>query len=300
MRWITVTLLLGILTQPAMAVDALVVEKVDSANYPEEIIADERPVARNGIPGGRIEKSIADADILEAWYAEPTGRYQHGILGDAVEAAALKVRTNFGQTVTLRLPRNEVFEDITPRLADLDGNGTIEVITIRSSVTRGAALTIYGLNGPLLVQKKSTPFIGRANRWLNVAAIADMTSGSNLEIAIVVKPHIEGTLQVIEYPKGVSVPVAFNEKFSNHKIGSTEQRLSATIDYDNDGKQDLIIPSLSRKILYVIGNKDKKLEILAQATLPMAIDKAIAVTGIGKDAKITVGLEDGSVYNVHR
>lgn len=300
MRWKIVTLILGYLTVPAMAVDELTIKPIDPKTLPKEIVVDPRPLATNGIPAGRVAKATGDVDISEAWYAEPTRRYRHGILGDAIEAAALKVRTRFGQTVTLRLPRDQVFEDLTPRLADLDGNGTIEVITIRSSLTRGAALTIYGLNGPLLVQKKSTPFIGRANRWLNIAAIADLTSGSNLEIAVVVKPHIEGTLQVIEYPRGVAVPLGFAEKLSNHQIGSPEQRLSATTDYNNDGKLDLVLPSLDRKTLYVIGQKDGQMAILAKATLPSAIDKAIAVSGEGSQAHFTVGLEDGTVHTVHR
>lgn len=284
----------------ALAVDTLVVESVERSSLPEDLFIDSREPSNNGLPDGKIAKISGGDDIVEAWYAEPTGRYRHGILGDRIEAGALKVRTKLGQTISHRLPRSEVFEDITPHLADLDKDGTIEVITIRSSTTRGAALTIYGLNGPLLVKKASTPFIGRANRWLNIAGIADITPGSNLEIAIVVKPHIQGIFQVIEYPTGVSIPIGFQEATSNHQIGAREQRLSATVDYNGDGKQDIAVPSLDRKSLFVVGYKDRTIQMLARAALPAPIDKAILVKGTGKDAVFTVGLDDGSVHNVHR
>ena len=48
--------------------------------------------------------------------------------------------------------------------ADLDGDGTTEIITIRSSVTHGASVTVYGVQDNKLVFRATTGFIGRANR----------------------------------------------------------------------------------------------------------------------------------------
>jgi hypothetical protein len=68
--------------------------------------------------------------IIEAEYTEPTARYAHGVLGDAVEWGALVLTVDmcFGCEVkhvrqfTIRLPENRVFEDIAPRIVDLDGD----------------------------------------------------------------------------------------------------------------------------------------------------------------------------------
>ena len=77
------------------------------------------------------------------------------------------------------LSANSVFEDRKPRLADLDGDGTDEIIVVRSYLDRGAALSIVKLKAEGLEIVAETPAIGRANRWLNPAGIAVLviTSG---------------------------------------------------------------------------------------------------------------------------
>ena len=84
------------------------------------------------LPDGRIaSRAVGErGDIDQAWYAAPTTRYRHGVLGDRIEAGALVVISATGEARWLTLPSHEVFEDITPRLADLDRDGTTEVITI--------------------------------------------------------------------------------------------------------------------------------------------------------------------------
>jgi hypothetical protein len=49
------------------------------------------------------------------------------------------------------LPETEVFEDLAPRLADLDGDGKAEIIVVQSHRDLGARLAVYGLtpDGPM-------------------------------------------------------------------------------------------------------------------------------------------------------
>ena len=193
-----------------------------------------------------------------------------------------------------------MFEDRYPRLADLDGDGTVEVITIRSSVTRGASVTVYGLQDNALVEHASTGFIGRANRWLNVAGIAGFLGGSGQQIAVVQTPHIGGTLFVYQFTDGVLGLVGRLRGFSNHVIGSTEMRLSATADVNADGRPDLALPSSDRRRLRMVGFADGALAEFGAVTLPGRIDKAIAVTGAGAAVRFTVGLDNAEVYDIHR
>ncbi|MBL4727042.1 MAG: hypothetical protein JKY83_10295, partial [Rhizobiaceae bacterium] len=213
---------------------------------------------------------------------------------------SLKIIDALGRTITFRLPSEEVFEDITPRIVDLDRNGTMEVITIRSSVRKGAAITIYGLNGSQLVQKATTPFIGLKHRWLNIAGISNFSRSKTLEIAAVITPHIGGSLRFYKYSRGKLLRRAVASGFSNHVIGSREQRLSVVLDFDGNGTPDIALPSADRRSLVVIGLKGKGLFLVADAQLPSPINKAITLRGKGKNVQFIVRLEDGSVYSVHR
>jgi len=105
---------------------------------PQDALPDGRPAVASRGSGGRI---------AEAWLIAPTGRYDHGVLGDAVEAGGLMVRLRDGGERRLLLPENQVFEDLQPRLADLDGDGAEEILVVRSSLDAGAVLAVYGLAG---------------------------------------------------------------------------------------------------------------------------------------------------------
>ena len=283
----------------AVAQESWITQPVDGSAFPSEIVAEDRQPAIDGLPDGLV--ATHDGEITSAWYAVPTTRYGHGILGDAVEAATLMVRTRDGETLSLSLPQTEVFEDRAPRLADLDGDGLTEVITIRASVTEGAAVTIYGLSDGTLVRRASTDFIGRANRWLNIAGIADFRGTGKQDIAFVRTPHIGGTLFVYAFENGDLVRKAAMDGFSNHLIGATEMRLSAIADVDGDGRQDLAVPSNSRRTLRIVGfDAAGSLVEPGTAELPAPIDKAIAVQGSGPDLRFVVGLADGSVHEVRR
>ena len=188
--------LLLLATTVASAQSIWQAKELKASDWPEEIVEETRDDAPDGLPDGLIA-THKGGDIASAWYASPTERYAHGILGDAIEAGSLHVETQAGKRLSLVLPRSEVFEDRYPRLADLDGNGTVEIITIRSSLTRGASVTVYGLEGETIAEKATTGFYGRKNRWLNIAGIAPFLGIAGNEIAFVQTPHIGGDLHLL-------------------------------------------------------------------------------------------------------
>ena len=239
-------------------------------------------------------------DISAAWYAGRTNRYRHGILRDTFEGSILRVTTRAGGYLKLALPDTEVFEDRYPRLADLDGDGKTEIITIRTSMTHGAAVTVYGLRNGKLSEIATTEFIGRANRWLNIAGIASFRGGSGKEIAYVQTPHIGGTLFLYALEEGKLIKVGEKPGFSNHQTGSTEMRLSAIADINGDGAPDLGVPSADRRQLRTVGFNRGQLTERGVADLPATIDKAIAVHGTGKATRFIAGVQSGEVYSVGR
>jgi hypothetical protein len=113
------------------------------------------------------------------------------------------------------LPESRVFEDIAPRLADLDGDGAPEVITIESSVTKGARLAIYGQAGLIA----ATPFIGRSNRWLAPIGAADLDGDGAMEVAYIDRPHLARVLRVWRFEGGDLQHVADLQGLTNHRIG---------------------------------------------------------------------------------
>lgn len=159
--------------------------------------------------------SSAFAGVAEARYTEPTTRYAHGILGDAIEFGALEIVTDAGKTITLRLPETRVFEDLAPRLVDVDLDDELEIIVIESSLTQGARLAIYDESGLV----SATPYIGRSNRWLAPLGAADLDGDGAIEIAYIDRPHLAKILRIWRFEGGKLRHVVDRSGLTNHKIG---------------------------------------------------------------------------------
>ena len=155
------------------------------------------------------------AGVKEARYSEPTTRYAHGILGDAIEFGTLNIVTDAGKAMTLRLPETRVFEDLEPRLVDVDLDGDSEVVVIESSSTQGARLAIYDESGLV----SATPYIGRSNRWLAPLGAADLDGDGAIELAYIDRPHLAKTLRIWRFKDGALSHVADRSGLTNHRIG---------------------------------------------------------------------------------
>ena len=176
------------------------------------------------LPENLIARDAASA--LTARYTDPTTRYTHGILGDAIEGGGLLV-VRAGKRYYYKLDERFVFEDLQPRMADVDNDGQPEFITIRSSLTQGAGVAVFKLVNDQLVLLAASEFIGTPNRWLNIAAIADLDNDGKVEIAWVQTPHIGGILRVAKLVGDRLQIVDEKSGYSNHQIGQKNLCLSA-------------------------------------------------------------------------
>ena len=102
------------------------------------------------LPGSRITRGAGN--IAAVWLAGPTSRYAHGVLGDSIEASRLMVQTDSGATLVLELPPSRVFEDLQPRLVDLNNDGVISILVVETDTKRGASLAVYTLEDERIVE----------------------------------------------------------------------------------------------------------------------------------------------------
>ena len=156
--------------------------------------------------------------IKDAYYADPTTRYAHGVLGDDIEHETLVLTLSDGRTLRMVLPESAVFEDTAPRLIDLDGDGSPEVVVVESDQTRGARLAVYDSIGRI----DATPYIGTRNRWLAPIGAADLDGDGVMEIAYVDRPHLAKTLRIWRYANRALTHVADMPGVTNHRIGERD------------------------------------------------------------------------------
>lgn len=230
-------------------------------------------LARTFVPLPEDQVSISADGTVYAQYAQPTEKYGHGILGDAVEALQLVVVRN-GETYTLSLNDQYVFEDIQPRLFDVDEDGELEFVTIRSNVNAGAGIAIYKIEDQALVEFATVAEVGSAFRWLNIAAIYDLDGDGILELAWVQTPHIGGILRVAKLERGLLTVLAESSFYSNHAIG--QRNLCLSIVSQTDSGPMLYLPTQDRSQIAGFQFADGSLRLADMIDQPVDFEQPLA------------------------
>ena len=248
----------------------------------------------NILPDGR--PGFGSLDIEEAWLIEPTTRYGHGVLGDVIEAAGLLAVLFDGRRLEFRLPDDSVFEDLQPRVADLDSDGRDDVITVRSRPDLGAALAVLHVEGGGLRLKAETPAIGLSNRWLNPVGVGDFDGDGRPEVAYVETPHIGGILRIWQLVGDRLFELDNLRGFSNHAIGSRALGLSAILDLDGDGSEEILLPDATRQTLRVVSFARRRFAELGRLAheRPIVTDFLVGDQDNNGRDDVAYGLADGT------
>lgn len=194
------------LALPALPAAACLVDPYSYSAYPESLALDPR----------------VGLHVSRAWFDHPSDAYDHRILGRDREPDQLHVQFPPGSShcgLTVEAGPGHVFEDLAPRLADLDGDGENEVVVVRTDVKRGAQLAVYGTAGEAFGLIAATAPIGAPHRWLAPAGIADFDGDGQVEIAYVDRPHVLGELVFLRLEGGKLRELARLGGVSNHRIG---------------------------------------------------------------------------------
>ena len=191
--------------------------------------------AKDPVPDPNLGVAYAaDGSEPIAWFHDPTEIYGHGVLGDAIEAERLLIRSgrswNTCDVFRVWVGKDHVFEDTAPRVTDLDGDGLRDIIVVRSSLTQGAQLVVYEepadpFENPLpdaLNLVAATPYIGQRNRWLAPIGAADLDGDGTMEIAYIDRPHLAKTLRIVSIDGDVLAEEIAGAGFTNHRIGERD------------------------------------------------------------------------------
>ncbi|MBX9843970.1 MAG: VCBS repeat-containing protein [Xanthobacteraceae bacterium] len=256
----------------------------------------QRPLPLNALPDGIIAEG--PREVARAWLADPTNRYDHGVLGDAIEAESLVVERRDGRRDVVTLPPDAVFEDLRPRIAPLGGSD--KVVVVKSHVTRGSALAVIGERDGRYQIVAETPPTGAPHRWLNPAGIADFNGDGHPNVAVVRMPHAVGRLELWSFRDNALHKALELGDVSNHVSGSRAQRMSAVADFDGDGRPDLAIASFDRRRLRLIAFVPGVREIGSIALPSHAVtDFALVGDAAGRPA-VLLGLENGALVLARR
>lgn len=156
----------------------------------------------------------AQAHVTGAQLNQATDRYDHAVLGDALEWGGMRITGPAG-VVQVTLQPSRVFEDVEARVLDLDGDGADEVLVVETDIARGASLAVYDAKGWVT----ATPFIGQTHRWLAPLGVGDLDGDGLPEIGYVDRPHLAKELVIIQYKGGKLREVARIAGLTNHRIG---------------------------------------------------------------------------------
>jgi hypothetical protein len=246
--------------------------------------------------------AVGNNDIALAWLAGTTERYGHGVLGDGLEASAVRALTADRTPVEFVLREDSVFEDLTPRLVDVDRDGRDEILVVRSHREAGASLLLLGIRNNRLVRLAESQAIGTRNRWVNPIGAADFDGDGQMEIAAVETPHIGGQLLIYEIEGRRLREVARFAGYSTHMLGSTELGMAAILDVNDDGVPDIVLPTQDRREIRAVSFDKGNLAVLEALKLYRAVTTALVTADVDRNGveDIVFGDEGGFVNVILR
>jgi len=251
-----------------------------------------RSVFEDPLPDSRVVTDGTDLYALSG----PTDRYDHAVLGDALEASGVEiVRADGSGSVVVTVEAPDVIEAVSPMLADVDGDGALDIVVTQSNDDAGARIVAYALDGETIATSEP---IGTGNRRLNLLAVAPTGPGGDVEVIAVRTPHIGGILEFFRYDgAGRLERVATADGYSTHVIGSRNLDLGIVTDADGDGTPDVLLPHQDREVLAIVTRDDRSPTGTREVTRLRLSDKPSSNVSATGDPRISsaVATADGRV-----
>lgn len=234
----------------------------------------------NALPDARI---LIDENERLLILTQPTNRYDHGVLGDDMEAAGI---TLIETQPELRVIRNipieaaDVIEGISPIWADIDKDGVRDIIVTLSNSQSGARIVAFREDGTLLAE---SPALQLGYRWRHQIAVATFGVYTQPVLVSIRTPHIGGVVEFFQFNDGKLEIVGEVEGFSSHVIGSRNLDSAIAGDFNNDGINELLVSDQIHSNLGVIATDG----VIAVLPLDGILTSNLSATAV--DGKLIVG-----------
>lgn len=208
--------------------------------------------------------------------AAATDRYDHGVLGDAVEPSAVVVVDPQGAVRTVAVGDDEVLEGLGPAWVDLGTDGEPELAAVVSRDADGARLALFDADG----DRVDGPPAG-AGRWIHLVGAAFLGPDRETELVAVRAPHVLGAVEWYRQLDDRLEVVASLEGYRSHLLGSRNLDQVVLTDATGDRRTDVVVPTDDQRSLAVLTRTDDPpgAAEVARVTLPGELVTNVAAVG---------------------
>lgn len=236
-----------------------------------------------------------------AFYAEATNqRYVHGIMGDDVEGTALvivEVADDRLQIVDrVDLPGDNIYEGLAPMWADVDGDGTMDLITTVSNGENGARNRVYLFDGETITREVEGSAIGQPNRWQHQLAWGPFGVDGEMLLVDVLTPHIGGIVRFHRYTGSNLKVIGQIGGHTSHVIYTRNLDMAVGGDFNGDGTPEIVLPTQDRTQLDGIQLTENGPQVVWSLPLDGVLSSNLsAVSANGRPLALAAGMTDGRV-----
>lgn len=219
----------------------------------------------------------------------PTEKYDHGILGDNIEASSITIVDTITKpniSTVISIPEGNVIEGIAPIWTDLDGDGSREIIVTLSNEEEGARLVVLDENGDLLAEGRAA---GSGYMWRHQIAVAPFGPDGEKRIADVLTPHIGGIVELYKW-KGDELTITSSlSGYSSHLAGSANMDMAIAGNFDEDENTELLVPLQNYEELAVLEENNDGLQVVDELELDGRVNTNTAAVSYGYD-RFAIGI----------
>ncbi|MEM6284025.1 MAG: hypothetical protein AAF787_17670 [Chloroflexota bacterium] len=200
---------------------------------------------------------ISDTGLLATYTDSTVDRYVHAIMGDDAEAAGLAViavsvdDAGVNVVAQVTLPGDDIYEGIAPLWADIDDDGTQEIVTTVSNGSSGATIRVYEADGTVLAD--AVP-IGQGFRWRQQIAVAPFGINGETQLVDIRTPHIGGMVEFFDLEGDTLVVNNAQLGYTSHAIGSRNLDMGVAADFNGNGKPELVVTDHARQNVTAVEN----------------------------------------------
>ena len=249
-------------------------------------------------PDARI---VLSDDGRIAVYAEASNRrYVHGIMGDDLEGSVLVVLRvvddAFEIVAQVNLEGDAVYEGLSPMWADVDEDGTQDLITTVSDSRVGSRIRAYLFTDDG-IHEVDGQSIGQANRWQHQLAWGAFGANGEMQLVDVLTPHIGGVVRFYQFTGDSLEIVATQSDYTSHVIGSRNLDMAVAGDFNGDGQPEIVLPSQGRTSIAGIQNTADGARVMWELPLGSRLSANLAALRL-EDGRLAlaVGTEDGRLH----